>query len=417
MQADNDDGLFQQYGGKMSGIWQTITQNDTDSKLIRAILQIKDHFPRDADVAAGLAQLIAASGAQIPAKGPFSADLASTGGPSSLSTLACPLFLRIAGAVVPKLGVPGRPAGGIDCLAQIPNYRYALTEIDVEKGLETSGYVHFIGEGIAPLDLRLFRLRQQHSAQDVPTLVAASLMAKKLAVGVKQAGLDIRVAPHGNFGRTWESATQNARLFIDVGHQLGISAAPVLTDGRFPYQPYIGRKEALLALYRLFDAQLSPWLNEHFDACRTMALSCTPHHRRSQVQHASSTDLRDAFERNINFQGGRVDSIRELLNRTEAAHHFAISATQDGFVSFNLGGIRRILVERQRTRVTATNEFPDPVGVILTKRPGEWVQRGDCLATLRVDDTTDLDVLSELAGSSIAVQPQPASTGLEGVPA
>jgi pyrimidine-nucleoside phosphorylase len=327
------------------------------------------------------------------------------------------LFLRVAGAVVPKLGVPGRPAGGVDCLAQIPNYRYALKTIDVEKGLDTNGYVHFIGEEIAPLDLRLFRLRQQHSAQDVPTLVAASLMAKKLAVGVLHAGLDIRVAPHGNFGRTWESATQNAHLFIDVGHRLGISAAPVLTDGRFPYQPYIGRKEALVALYKLFDAQLSPWLTEHFDACRTMALACTPHDRRPHVQHASAADLQKAFEGNVNLQGGRVESLRELLNRTDAAHRFTISATQDGFVSFNLDGVRRILVERQRTRITESNEFPDPVGILFTKRPGEWVQRGDCLATLRIDDATDLDVLNELAGSSIAVQSQSASTGLEGVPA
>lgn len=401
----------------MSDVLQRIKQNPTDSELIRAVLEIKDQFPRDAAVAAELAQVMATSGAQISTKGPFSADLASTGGPSSLSTLACPLFLRVAGAVVPKLGVPGRPAGGVDCLAQIPNYRYALKKIDVEKGLDTNGYVHFIGEEIAPLDLRLFRLRQQNSAQDVPTLVAASLMAKKLAVGIQQAGLDIRVAPHGNFGRTWESATQNAHLFIDVGRRLGIGAAPVLTDGRFPYQPYIGRKEALVALYKLFDAQLSPWLAEHFDACRTMALSCTPHDRRSQVQHASPADLQKTFESNVNLQGGRVESIRELLRRTEAAHRFTISATQDGFVSFNLDGVRRILVERQRTRVTATNEFPDPVGVLFTKRPGEWVQRGDCIATLRVDDATDLDVLSELAGSSISVQSQSASTGLEGVPA
>ena len=53
----------------------------------------------------------------------FGADVASTGGPSSLSTILCPLFLRCLGRCVPKLAVSGRPAGGIDVMAQIPGYR------------------------------------------------------------------------------------------------------------------------------------------------------------------------------------------------------------------------------------------------------------------------------------------------------
>src|SRR5271170_4830986 len=70
---------------------------------------------------AQLAMVLAESGHVVrPQGGVTHADVASTGGPSSLSTLLCPLFLRSFGSTVPKLGVSGRPAGAVDVLAQIP---------------------------------------------------------------------------------------------------------------------------------------------------------------------------------------------------------------------------------------------------------------------------------------------------------
>ncbi len=97
-----------------------INSNSTDAELLDVITRIKDRYPREPAVAADLARSVASSGAQISARASFSADVASTGGPTSLSTLICPLFLRAAGAVVPKLGVPGRPAGGIDSSLKFP---------------------------------------------------------------------------------------------------------------------------------------------------------------------------------------------------------------------------------------------------------------------------------------------------------
>src|SRR5437868_14746215 len=99
-----------------------------------------------------LNKLLASSGTVLTCNenGP-TADVASTGGPASLSTLLCPLYLRSYGFVVPKLGVPGRPAGGIDVLAQLPGYRVDLSEADVRRVLERCGYAHFLaGTQFAP---------------------------------------------------------------------------------------------------------------------------------------------------------------------------------------------------------------------------------------------------------------------------
>src|SRR5437868_1759275 len=88
-----------------------------------------------------LADVLADSGTRIASASEcLAADVASTGAPGSLSTLLCPLYLRAREFVVPKLGVPGRPAGGIDVLAQLPGYRTNLSATDVRRVLDRCGY-------------------------------------------------------------------------------------------------------------------------------------------------------------------------------------------------------------------------------------------------------------------------------------
>ena len=99
-----------------------------------------------------LAEELADSGSRLKPQ-PEYADIPSTGGIASLSTVLCPLYLRHFGMIVPKLTVPGSPAGGIDILAQIPGYRTEFRAEEIQQLLDDSGYVHFVSGGqFAPLD-------------------------------------------------------------------------------------------------------------------------------------------------------------------------------------------------------------------------------------------------------------------------
>jgi pyrimidine-nucleoside phosphorylase len=378
----------------------TLNAHSSDEQILAAIDTFVEKCPRDAEAAALLSRVLADSGSRLNPEGDFVADVASTGGPSSLSTLVAPLLLRAAGAVVPKLGVPGRPAGGIDCLAQLPGYRTMLTLQEVSAILRSGGYAHFLGSGeIAPLDGRMFKLRQIHDAQAVPTLVTASLLSKKLAVGLVYAGLDVRVAPHGNFGTDWVTATGNARLFIEAAGLIGIKAFPVLTDGEFPYQPYIGRQEALIALSELFSGTASPWLDQHFQTCRLLALACTPEERRPALAAVTAQDLRLYFDQNLSDQGADPATFERVVETTKVLHSFRVLASTAGFVHYPLENIRKAMVGWQEQLASPRNLFPDPVGIILLRQPGTWVNKGEPVATFRAPNelaTTVAEVLRKL---------------------
>src|SRR5579863_6101191 len=117
---------------------------------------------------AHLARVLAASGLQAP-QWPNSSDVASSGGPSSLTMLLCPLYLRALGFLVPKVSVPGRPAGGIDVMGTIPGFRVDMPASLFAETVETAGMCHVrAGPEIAPLDGLLFDYRKRVGAISVP---------------------------------------------------------------------------------------------------------------------------------------------------------------------------------------------------------------------------------------------------------
>ncbi|MCW3835052.1 hypothetical protein ACFQ1E_01660 [Sphingomonas canadensis] len=330
---------------------------------------------------ADLAIRLAASGNRLDLAQADTADIASTGGPTSLSTLLCPPMLVAIGRRVPKLGVPGRPAGGVDVLGTIPGYRTALDVVAAEQVLAMCNYVHIdAGASFAPADAALFRYRQQVGAQAVPDLAIASLLSKKIAVGVKRVGLEVRVADHGNFGSDFAEARQASRKFCDVARILGMDAVCVLTDASRPFQPFVGRGEALLAFKLVLDGEENDWLAEHLDVCTTMV---------STIGGAVEVDRRamsSAAIRNIEAQGGSERRFREYANEIARRHGRPLIAEAAGYVRYDLGKLRNAVIQAQG----ASAGYADDAGVILKVRAGDRVEPKEELLSVRCPEAARL---------------------------
>lgn len=353
-----------------------------ERKSVDSMLKLVNYAKRDDLVDDGIIKLaygLAESGIMIKDIEVPTYDIPSTGGPGSLSTLLCPVLLRLLGNHVLKLGVSGRPAGGVDVLAQIKGYTINPDSSSLKAWLDKNMYVHFLAsQSFAPLDALLFDFRKANGFLDIPSLVIASILSKKIALNLKYVGLDVRVSAFGNFGANFIEARANSERFNRVADRLGIKSICFLTNGEIAQQPYVGRGESILALQQFFLGS-NIYLEDHYKSLLQMAVEL------SQNKNITfgKKQVEQAFFENVNIQGGSKSSFNEIAERTEESHIFSIRAKRSGFLTIDLKLLRDTIVQIQNQITTV--RFPDPCGVILTKMSYEYLTEGEIICTYRCD--------------------------------
>jgi thymidine phosphorylase len=329
-----------------------------------------------------------------------SADVASTGGPGSLTTLITNPVLVAMGFTVPKIGVPGRPAGGIDSLGSLPGFRVDLDPDAFESVMRAVGHAHVrASEHWAPADAELFALRQEVGAQAVVELAAASLLSKKVAAGLSRVVLDVRVAPHGNFGTTLETAEAAGSLFAQAALLLGIQATAVLSDSAGPQQPFLGRGESLQALHQLLTGTASGALLNHLQDCVQLVDCISP----LTIQEDWAESAFDSFCQHLQAQGCAPDSWLERAERIAGAERLQLAAESAGRFILDMAALRAVIVEANTRTPTGGAAFADEAGVRLLAMPGDLVSEGQPLAAVR--STGDLPAVVARVGTTLSVRP------------
>ena len=367
-----------------------------------SICQYFVESPFDVQATKGLTKALAYSGEKLFFNDNNVADIPSTGGPSSLSTIICPLILKEF-FIVPKLGIMGRPAGGIDVLAQIDGYKIKLTKEEIYKIVKETNYCHFISdENFAPLDSILFHFRNNYKFKNVPSLVIASLLSKKLAVGVKKICLDIRYSTFGNFGKTIMEAKQLSQYLHEVANLLDIETSFQFTDNTKLIQPYIGRGESLLAIYEYIHDNVGMLLKKH------ITLDCLSMVQKIHPGRLPQTNLKNLitknFIQNIEMQGGSYKSFINISEKTKALHHYEFNASQSGFLTIDIAGLRQLIVLiQQKYSEIYKIEYSDPCGVIFYKEQFNFVASNDLILTYRVPEE-DLEIFDKNLNNIITIK-------------
>ncbi|HKP19364.1 MAG TPA: thymidine phosphorylase [Gaiellaceae bacterium] len=318
-------------------------------------------------------------------------DKHSTGGVGDKTSIAV-------GPIVAACGVPfgkmsgrglGHTGGTLDKLESIPGYRVELTTDEFVAQVREVGMA-IIGQSadLVPADKRLYALRDVTATVDNVSLIAASIMSKKLAGGAEAIVLDVKVGD-GAFMKTIDDARALAEAMIELGRRAGREVVCLLTDMDQPLGRAVGNALELREAVATIRGDGPPDFADlvlssvaHLLSLSDLGIDEEEGRRRAAQAVADGTALA-AYERWVRAQGG--DPAEDALPAAPVVRE--VTAPSGGWVE-RLGAIRVgvAALHLGAGRRTKEDEIDHAVGVVCLKKRGDEVAEGDVLAEVHARD-------------------------------
>ncbi|MGB2951896.1 MAG: thymidine phosphorylase, partial [Gaiellaceae bacterium] len=284
----------------------------------------------------------------------------------------------------------GHTGGTLDKLESIPGFRAELSTDELVRQVRDVGLaVVGTSDELVPADRRLYALRDVTATVDNVSLIAASIMSKKLAAGADAIVLDVKVGD-GAFMKSRTDAVALAEVMLDLGRRADREVVCLLTDMDQPLGRAVGNAlEVHEAVETLRGEGPDDFTELVLEASgRLLALSdldLDPAQGRTRAEQTleDGTALA-AYERWIEAQGGNPDS--EALPRApvvaqaeapRGGYVRAISSVHVGLTALHLGAGRR----------TKEDRIDHAVGVVCLKKRGDRVDEGEPLAEIHARDS------------------------------
>ncbi|MCY3612150.1 MAG: thymidine phosphorylase [Gemmatimonadetes bacterium] len=339
-------------------------------------------------------------------------DKHSTGGVGDkVSIVLAPLAAEM-GMVVPMMSGRslGHTGGTLDKLESIPGFRTGISLERFNAILESVGCA-MIGqtEEIAPLDRRLYALRDVTATVPSIPLITASIMSKKLAESLDGLTLDVKVGS-GAFLSRIEDARSLARAMVGVGRARGLAVTAVLSAMDRPLGLSVGNalevREAVACLAGEGPDDLRDLVRE---LAGEMALSAglvatvKEGSRRAADVLADGSAL-ERFRRLARAQGGTLRFSRDDYGLPVAPMTRVVAANRGGIVSrINPRALGYGVIPMGGGRTRQDQDIDPRVGFELCARVGDQVSRGDPLAVVHGASPDDLLVGARVLEDAVEV--------------
>jgi len=322
-------------------------------------------------------------------------DKHSTGGVGDKTTL-------IIGPVVAACGVPvakmsgrglGHTGGTIDKLEAITGYRTELSREDFFRIVGEVG-ISVIGQSgsIAPADKKLYALRDVTGTVENISLIASSIMSKKIASGADAILLDVKTGS-GAFMETLEDSLKLAEAMVAIGENVGRKTIALVTDMDEPLGNAVGNAlEVAEAVEVLSGGGPEDLRTVCIELAADMLLLAGKATVADDCRHMAAKALADGsaldtFVRMAEAHGGDVRLLRDPGSFPEAPLIMPVRAETAGFVAsmdtMAIGNASAIL---GAGRLRVGDAVDHRAGLVLRKKIGDWVDVGDTLAELHTDD-------------------------------
>ncbi len=342
-------------------------------------------------------------------------DKHSTGGVGDKTSLAVAPLAAAAGLSVPMISGRGlgHTGGTLDKLEAIPGFQTQLSAARFRRCVEKHGLA-IVGAGpeLAPADKVFYALRDVTATVESIPLIVASILSKKAAEGIDGLVLDVKTG-RGAFMRTLKDSTRLAEKLVQVGVHLGKKVTALVSDMSQPLGRKVGNslevEEAIETLRGEGPSdftRLSIELASRMLKTGGLAKSIGEARLRIGEELGSGRGLQ-RFAAMVEAQGGdpRILDGKPWLRSRRVFEYTAGVAGYVNRLDADEVGRGALLLGAGRRRAGDAVNFA--VGVVLRKKIGDRVNRGEALCEIHYDDETLLEEALPRIQAAYRLAPRP----------
>ena len=321
-------------------------------------------------------------------------DKHSTGGVGDKVSLILGPMVASCGAKMAKMSGRGlgHTGGTLDKMESIPGMKINLTKDEFKKQVKEIGLA-IIGQDktIDPADKRLYELRDvTGTVQSIP-LIASSIMSKKLASGADCILLDVKCGK-GAFMKNYEDAKKLATEMVNIGKQLKKNVKAEITDMNQPLGKAVGNN---LEIKEVIETLKGNGPKDLVEICLSSGsillvqaelFKNVEDARKALLENIKNGKAFEKFKEFVKAQGGDIDYIDHPEKFPVSKNLIEIKSDNEGYIktidaleiglgSCHLGG----------GRMKLTDVIDMSAGIILNKKVGDFVKKGELLCTLHTN--------------------------------
>lgn len=327
-------------------------------------------------------------------------DKHSTGGVGDKTTIALAPIVAACGVPVAKMSGRGlgHTGGTIDKLESIPGFSVDMTKDKFIKNV--NDFKIAIGgqtANLAPADKIIYSLRDVTATVDNISLIASSVMCKKLASGADSIVLDVKTGS-GAFMKSLDQAFELAEEMVKIGNNMGRQTVALITNMDEPLGNSIGNSLEVIEAIETLQGKGPDDLTE---LCVTLGsymlllsknVETVEEGRKKIVDTISSGKAYEMFKTFVKEQGGDISYVENTELLPKASGIYELKTTKTGYINkiqADIVGLSALILGAGRE--TKDSILDLTVGIILNKKVGDYIEIEDTLAYIHFNSKEKLN--------------------------